>query len=545
MPRRSLKQILTAEFADYSLATLRHDALAAITVAAVALPLALAFGVASGATAASGLVTAILAGIVIGGLSGAPYQISGPTGAMSAILIVLAQKYGLDGVLTAGFFSGVLLFLIGVLKLGRFVAFIPAPVITGFTSGIALIIATGQLDNLLGVTTPTPNSMALKLANFFHAPIQPNGYAIATGLLVIALMACWPSRWRSACPASLIGIIALTVISELFAWPTARIGAIPQTLFLDSRLSLSSIPWNNVHQLLTPILMITALGAIESLLCGAVAANMTGIRLQANVELMAQGIGNILLPFFGGVPATAAIARTSVGIRAGGKTRLVSIFHALVILLSMFALGPVMSRIPLSALAGVLIMTAWHMNDWEEIHYYVRRRFKTALLGFAITMIATFTLDLTEAILIGTFLSAAIFIAQVAQITITVSEVDAVRLQSRGFSPPPDTANTKVAYVSGPLFFAAVGHFHEAFAKLPQKTVLVLSLRGVPLIDTSGIQAIEHLYDHLREQGGDLLLASVEPRVRAMLDRGGVTEHLGVSRFYSNAAQAIVREPPG
>ncbi len=542
MPRRSLKQILTTEFSDYSLATFRQDALAAVTVAAVALPLALAFGVASGATAASGLVTAIVAGIIIGGLSGAPYQISGPTGAMSAILIVLAQKYGLQGVLTAGFFSGILLFLIGVLKLGRFIAFIPAPVITGFTSGIALIIATGQLDTLLGVSTPTPDSMALKLVNFIRSPLEPNGYAVATGLLVILLMALWPSRWRSACPASLVAIIALTAVSEVFAWPTARIGGIPQTLFLDTRLSFGNIPWADFHHLLTPILMITALGAIESLLCGAVAANMTGIRLQANVELIAQGIGNILLPFFGGVPATAAIARTSVGIRAGGKTRLVSVLHALVLLLSMFALGPIMSRIPLAALAGVLIMTAWHMNDWEEIGYYVRRRFKTALLGFAITMVATFTLDLTEAILIGTFLSAAIFIAQVAQITITVSEVDAARLQSRGFAVPQNTANTKVAYVSGPLFFAAVGHFHEAFARLPPKTVLVLSLRGVPLIDTSGIHAVEHLYDHLRESGGDLLLASVEPRVRTMLDRGGVTEHLGVDRFYGNAAEAIARE---
>ena len=540
MPRRTLPQILRAEFDGYSIESLRADTLAACTVAAVALPLALAFGVASGATAAAGLVTAIVAGIVIGALSGAPYQISGPTGAMSAVLVVLAQKHGLDAVLIAGFFSGILLLLIGLLKLGRFIAFIPSPVITGFTSGIALIIATGQIDNLLGIKTPTPDSMLRKLLAYSHIAFTINLHALTTGAAVIAIILMWPRRWRSIMPASLGAIISASLLAEALAWPVPRIGEIPQSLLLESRLTLAHLSWDDLRSLFAPVLTITALGAVESLLCGAVAANMTGIRLQANVELIAQGIGNIILPFFGGVPATAAIARTSVGIRAGGKTRLVSILHAIILLLSMVALSPLMSRIPLAALAGVLVMTAWHMNDWHEIQYYTRRRFKTALATFALTMLATFALDLTEAILIGTFITGAIFLAEIAQITITTMAVDPARMRTRGMEPPGRVDHMRVAYVSGPIFFGAVGHFQEAFASLPAGTTLILSIRGVPLIDTSGIQAIDQLFQRLRTQGGDLRLAGVEPRVRTMLDRGGVSESLGKGRFFADAAQAII-----
>lgn len=540
MPRRTLPQLLRAEFAGYDASKFRADLLAGITVAAVALPLALAFGVASGASAAAGLVTAVLAGLIIGGLSGAPYQISGPTGAMSAVLILLTQKYGLQGVWVAGLLSGLLLALIGLLRLGRFIAFIPAPVITGFTSGIALIIAIGQIDNLLGVKTPGAESAALKLLGYFQHPPAPDWQAVAVGGLVMAVMVFWPKPWAARFPASLLGIILATVAVVLAGWPVKVIGAIPQTLLLAERLDLRAVPWDQWQAFLAPTLTITALGAVESLLCGAVASNMTGVRLQANQELIAQGVGNLVIPFFGGVPATAAIARTSVGIKSGGQTRLVSVIHALVILASMFVLAPVMSRIPLAALAGVLIITAWRMNEWEAIRYIFGRRFKTGILTFAITMLATVALDLTQAILIGAFLSGAIFLNQVASLDIDVQEVDLVRLRQRGIEVDAALHHVRVAYLTGPLFFAAAGNFNEAFARLNGTRVLILSMRGVPLLDVTGLQVISHLHERLAKSGGTLMLAGVHDNVRRMLERGGLVDEIGDQNFFWSSEQAIV-----
>ncbi|MEW5829344.1 MAG: SulP family inorganic anion transporter, partial [Chloroflexota bacterium] len=398
MPRRSLKRLLVDEFTGYNAQKFQQDLLAGLTVAAVALPLALAFGVASGASAAAGLVTAVLAGVVIGGLAGAPYQISGPTGAMSAVLILLVQRYGLQGIWIAGLMSGLFLLVIGLLRLGRFIAFIPAPVISGFTSGIALIIFIGQIDNFLGIKTGSAEAALFKFLGYFRGGWTPDWQAVTLGLVVVLTMAFWPKKWNARFPASLLGIVLATALNAVLGWPVKVIGEIPQTLMLSERLALFDIPWDRLTEFLAPALTITALGAVESLLCGAVASNMTGIRLQANQELVAQGLGNMLIPFFGGVPATAAIARSSVGIKSGGQTRLVSLIHAAGLLLSMFLLAPVMARIPLAALAGVLMVTAVRMNEWHAIRFIFSKRFKTAIIAFTVTMLATIALDLTQAI---------------------------------------------------------------------------------------------------------------------------------------------------
>jgi len=538
--RRSLIQLWRKEFSNYNGATFQQDLLAGITVGAVSLPLALAFGASSGATPAAGLVTAIVAGIVIGALSGAAYQISGPTGAMGAVLMVLAQKYGMEGVWMAGLMSGLLLLGIGLLRLGRFIAFIPQPVITGFTTGIALIIAIGQIDSFLGISTKAAESTALKFLGYFKEPFAPNWYAVILGALVILTMSFWPKKWNSRFPASLLGLILATTLTMVFKWPVKTIESIPQTLFLDARLSLANIPWANLQDFVFPALTITALGAVESLLCGSVASNMTGVRLQANQELIAQGIGNMLIPFFGGVPATAAIARTSVGIKSGGKTRLVSIIHALVLLASMFLLAPVMSHIPLAALAGVLIVTAWRMNEWEEIHYIFTHQFKTAIVTFILTMLATITLDLTQAIVIGAFLSGAIFLNQASDIDIDIQQINPDKLRQRGIEVNHLCANMRVAYLTGPLFFAATNNFYEAFRKLDDTKVLILSMRGVPIIDTSGLQAIAELHARLQKVDGTLMLSGLHANVQRMLERGGLLESIGVENIFWGADQAII-----
>jgi len=318
------------------------------------------------------------------------------------------------------------------------------------------------------------------------------------------------------------------------------IGAIPQTLLLNDRLSLANIPWTNLGDFIAPILTITALGAVESLLCGAVGSNMTGIRLQANQELVAQGVGNMLIPFFGGVPATAAIARSSVGIKSGGQTRLVSIIHAIGLLLSMFLLAPLMGRIPLAALAGVLMVTAVRMNEWDAIKFIFGKRFKTDMLAFTITMFATIVLDLTQAILIGSFLAGAVFLNKIASIDIDVQEVDIERLKQRGVETAGKCKHVKVAFLTGPLFFAAVGQFNEAFQNLKDTHALILSMRGVSLVDTAGIEAIHRLHERIHKQGGTLMFAGVHDNARQMLERADLVKVIGEENFFWSSDQAIV-----
>ena len=540
MPRRSLARLYKDEFSNYSLAKFQQDLLAGITVAAVALPLALAFGVASGATAAAGLVTAILAGFLIGALGGAPYQISGPTGAMSAVLIVLAQRYGLEGIWVAGMLSGFLLLLIGIMRLGRFIAFIPSAVISGFTSGIALIIFIGQIDNFLGVKTEAAETAAFKLFGYFKGGFIPDWHAVIIGLVVILTMFLMPAKWSARFPSSLLGLILATLLNWTLGWSTQIIGDIPQTLLLGDRLSLGNIPWANLSDFIAPTLTITALGAVESLLCGAVGSNMTGVRMQANQELIAQGIGNMVIPFFGGVPATAAIARSSVGIKSGGQTRLVSIIHAVGLLLSMFLLTPLMEKIPLAALAGVLMVTAVRMSEWNAIKFMFGKMFKTDMIAFTVTMLATIVLDLTQAILIGSFLAGAVFLNKIASISIEVQEVDIDRLKQRGIETEGKCKHVRVAFLTGPLFFAAAGQFNEAFSDLKETHALILSMRGVSLIDTAGIEALHKLHERLHKQGGTLMFAGVHENARQMMERAGLIQTIGEENFFWSSDQAIV-----
>ncbi len=540
MQRLSLRQLWAREFANYTPVIFRQDLLAGLTVAAVALPLALAFGVASGATAAAGLVTAILAGLIIGALSGAPYQISGPTGAMSAILIVVGQRYGIEAIWVAGVLSGILILIIGILRLGRFIAFIPAPVISGFTTGIAIIIFVGQIDNFLGVKTPAAESAALKLLGYLRGGFAPNWHSVALGALVIATMLLWPKQWSKFVPGSLVGIIAASLLAVLAHWSTPVIGAIPRTILLDDRLLPGNIPWSDLSHLIAPTISIAALGAVESLLCGAVASKMTGVRLQANQELIGQGIGNIIIPFFGGVPATAAIARTSVGIKSGGQTRLVSIIHSLALLAAALLFAPAIALVPMTALAGVLMVTAFRMNEWHSIRFMFGRGFKTAMITYLVTMIATITLDLTQAIIIGGVLSAAIFINDVANMQIDVRDVDVERMRARGIAIRTDCKAIRVAYLTGPLFFAATSQFNEAFAQEADAQVLILSMRAVPLIDISGVEALRELNGSLRADGKLLMLAGTQPRVVQYLERAGLDHEIGQSNFFWSSDRAIL-----
>lgn len=531
---------IRTEFRGYNGSRLGKDMMAGVTVAAVALPLALAFGVSSGATAAAGLVTAIIGGIVISALSGASFQISGPTGAMTAILVTLAAQYGMQGILTACFMAGIILIGAGILKLGRMIYYIPSSVITGFTSGIALIIALGQLDNFFGVTSKGDLAI-VKLASYFTDGFHPDIKTMAFGVAVIVIMLIWPKKLNVRFPSSLAALIIVLAANYFLQFDVAVVGDVPKSIILDERLSFAEFNISHLRELFIPAFSIAALGMIESLLCGASAGKMKKEEMDADRELVAQGIGNIVIPLFGGVPATAAIARTSVAIKAGGQTRLTGIFHAVFLLLSMFILAPVMSAIPLSALAGVLIVTAWRMNDWENIHFIFDHRFKSGMMKFFITMIATVVFDLTQAIIIGVAFSVILILIKLTDIDITVAEIEKDRLEEVGVHLPEISGKVRIAYLTGAIFFAVIDKLENQLYELEGKTEgLILSMRGVPVIDLSGIQALMELVTEMEENGTEIYLTSVQPKVLEEMRRGGLLELIGEEYVFDSAEEAIV-----
>jgi SulP family sulfate permease len=536
--------VLRDEFRGYTRASLRKDVLAGINVAAVALPLSLAFGIASGATGAAGLITAILAGLVIGALSGTPNQVSGPTGAMSAVLLVVAKTHGLNGVFVTTFLAGVFILLIGLFRISRIILLIPKPVVTGFTSGIAILIFTGQIHTLLNVPPASSVTALGKWVEFgqrlFAGQLAPDWHTLLTGGIVIAIMLILPKHIASVVPGSLIGVALATMLVLAFAFPEPMVGAMPRGLVLDQRLVPDADTLALAQQLIVPALSVAVLCCLQALLSGAVCSNLTGRISDSDHELIAQGIGNMLIPFFGGVPATGAVARTRVGIASGGQTRLTTIIHGLVLLLVVLMAGQVIAQVPVSALSGVLVVTAIRMNDWAEIRWLIRHRFKSSVAACFATMLATAAFDLTQAILIGMLLSMLLFVYRSSNIRVERTEVDVARLQARGHAIDSVHPDISVAYITGPMFFAAAQAFRNAFIDHRCDRVLILSMRGVPLVDVSGVELIEELYEKQKACGGELMLCAVQPNVKRVLDRSQLTHEIGEDNFFWSADQAII-----
>ena len=536
---RNYVQQLKKEFKNYSGADLIKDLMAGLTVAAVALPLALAFGVSSGATAAAGLVTAIIAGLVIGAFSGGFYQISGPTGEMAAILMSVIAGYGLQGVFAATLIAGVLLVLCGIFHIGRLTSFIPAPVITGFTSGIAVIIAMGQIDNFFGVASEG-SSAVQKLFSYGRLGFPVNLQAVLLGMFVVLFMVFFPKKWNAVVPASFLSIIIATVISVVMKLDVETVGAIPKTLFLEDRLDIAALNLQDIKGLFGPAVSIAMLGMIESLLCGASAGKMANVRLNSDQELVAQGIGNIILPFFGGIPATAAIARTSVALKSGARTRLTGIFHALGLLVFMFILGPVMARIPLSALAGVLMVTAFRMNDWKEIRYIFSHHFKGAAAKYLITMAATILFDLTTAILLGVVTGLVLLVSRLSHIEINYEKVDMSRINNADERLNKKYENAAVAYLTGTIIFANTQNIEEILVKMQEFDTVLLSMRGVSYMDISGAITFMQVLAELQKQGKKIFLCGVPNSTMMMLKRSGIYDMIGENSFYWSVERALL-----
>jgi SulP family sulfate permease len=318
------------------------------------------------------------------------------------------------------------------------------------------------------------------------------------------------------------------------------IDSIPKTLFLQPSFSIPDIPWDNISQFVAPALTLTALGSVETLLCGATGAELTGKRLQVNQHLIAQGIGNMLLPFFGAIPTTSGIIRTKVAIRSGAQTRLAGIFHALILMLVMFTLARYLEMIPLSALAAMLMVTAIRSVDAGAVKFMFGNKFKTDIISFSVAFLATILLSLTNAILFGTFLMGAAFLNKSASIDITIQEVDVDRLKQKGIETAGKCKHVRVAFLTGPLFFAATSQFSESFADLGDTHALILSMRGVPLIDSAGVESIHKLQIRLQRNGGTLMFAGIHDNAMQMMERGGLVKAIGEENFFWSSDQAIV-----
>lgn len=492
----------------YNLKLFRNDAIAGMTVAVVAIPMALAFGVASGLGAAAGLYSAIAAGIAAAIFGGSKFQVTGPTGGMVAVLVLVVSRYGPEKALFAGLMAGLIQVIFGLTKLGKLIKFIPFSVTTGFTAGIAFVIVLSQKNNIIA------------------APIV----VLATVALSFAIRKISPRV-----PASLITIIIVTITVSFLRLHVPVLGSIPTTFPLPK---LPRIALTDIRKLFKPALILAALGSIESLLSAVVADGMTADeRHDSNRELIGQGIGNIAAPLFGGMAATGAIARTAVNIGAGAKTRVAGIIHGLVILILMLTLAPLASKIPLAALAGVLIVAAVRMVEKENIILlYKSSRAGLAVMG--LTLAITMLVDIVTAVEVGLIAAGALFIYRMSDLGIYRDEQLTDEANSCEITPKVDPRI--VAYrIDGPLFFGAAESFIKIASAHPNMRFFILRMRRVPMIDTAGIVALQNIERQLRRQGCQLLLSGLNDKVAGRLEDTGLLDEIGRENIFEWTRDAM------
>ena len=513
----------------------RRDLVAGVTVGVVALPLALGFGISSGLGAAAGLVTAIIAGALAAVFGGSHLQVSGPTGAMTVVLIPIVAQHGSDGVLVVGFLAGVMLVAMAAAGWGKYIRFVPLPVIEGFTLGIAIIIGLQQVPGALGVEGHGERILGVTwdaVATWATAP-QWWPMVLAAGVATLMLAV---GRWRPAIPGSLLAVVLATLVAEALDLPVARIGELPSGLPAPS---LPQIPWADLHALLLPALAVAALAALESLLSATVSDAMSvSERHDPDRELFGQGIANLASPLFGGIPATAAIARTAVNVRSGASSRLAALTHAVFLLVVVLVLSRVVGLIPLAALAGVLIGTAIRMVEGAAVRALLRSSRSDALV-LVVTAIATVALDLVTAVVLGIVAAGGLALRKMAQAT-TLEQVPL--MAGDHTDEERDLLDHHiVAYrLDGPLFF---GGAHQALLELTSLAdvkVVILRMSRVATLDATGAAVLRDTITTLENRGITVMLSGVPDRHSPVLDALGVYDSLAHERhLFETTPQAI------
>lgn len=557
----------TVSFKPKLFSTLRHydrqqfmtDLLAGIIVGIVALPLAIAFGIASGVTPEKGIITAIVAGLIVSVFGGSKVQIGGPTGAFIIIIYGIIQQYGFEGLTIATLMAGVFLIMFGILHLGTIIKYIPYPIVVGFTSGIALTIFTTQIKDLFGLTMASvPSDFIEKWIAYFSAFPTIDVWSAGVGVLSVAVIALWPRLTRHVAvgklPGSLIAIIVMTLAVLLLKhqWGITSVETIGDRFAISNQLPGAEVPvltWDIIKGLVSPAITIAILGAIESLLSATVADGVIGDRHDSNTELIAQGMANLASPLFGGIPATGAIARTMTNINNGGRTPVAGIIHAAVLLLIFLFLMPLAQYIPMACLAGVLVIVSYNMSGWRSF-LSIMKNPKSDVIVLWVTFLLTVIFDLTIAIEVGLICACLLFMRRMAETT-------DVRVISDEINPDEEESDflmgnlehltipegVEVYEINGPYFFGAGNKFEEIMSALGHQRpkVRIIRMRKVPFVDSTGIHNLTNLCLMSQGEGIQVVLSGVNPRVQQVLHKARFDTLLGEKNICSHITLALQR----
>ena len=557
----------TIAFKPKLFSTLKHydrqqfmtDLLAGIIVGIVALPLAIAFGIASGVTPEKGIITAIVAGLIVSVFGGSKVQIGGPTGAFIIIIYGIIQQYGFEGLTIATLMAGVFLIMFGILHLGTIIKYIPYPIVVGFTSGIALTIFTTQIKDLFGLTMASvPSDFIEKWIAYVSAFPTIDIWSAGVGVLSVVIIALWPRLTRHSAlgklPGSLIAIIVMTIAVLLLKhqWGITSVETIGDRFAISNQLPGAQVPvltWDIIKGLVSPAITIAILGAIESLLSATVADGVIGDRHDSNTELIAQGMANLASPLFGGIPATGAIARTMTNINNGGRSPMAGIIHAAVLLLIFLFLMPLAQYIPMACLAGVLVIVSYNMSGWRSF-LSIMKNPKSDVIVLWVTFLLTVIFDLTIAIEVGLICACLLFMRRMAETT-------DVRVISDEINPDEEESDflmgnlehltipegVEVYEINGPYFFGAGNKFEEIMGALGHQRpkVRIIRMRKVPFVDSTGIHNLTNLCLMSQGEGIQVVLSGVNPRVQQVLHKSGFDTMLGEENICSHITLALAR----
>ena len=559
MTTLEFKPKLFSTLKNYNRKQLTTDLLAGIIVGIVALPLAIAFGIASGVTPEKGIITAIVAGLIVSVFGGSKVQIGGPTGAFIIIIYGIIQQYGFEGLTIATLLAGIFLIMFGVLHLGTIIKYIPYPIVVGFTSGIALTIFTTQIKDLFGLTMASvPSDFIEKWIAYIGSFPTIDWWSAVVGIGSVAVIALWPkmafTKLLRKLPGSLIAIIVMTIAALLlkqYAGVTS-VETIGDRFSISNQLPGAQVPeltWDVIKGLVAPAFTIAILGAIESLLSATVADGVIGDRHSSNTELIAQGFANLASPIFGGIPATGAIARTMTNINNGGRTPVAGIIHAAVLLLIFLFLMPLAQYIPMACLAGVLVIVSYNMSGWRSFVSILKNP-KSDVIVLWVTFLLTVIFDLTIAIEVGLICACLLFMRRMAETT-------DVKVISDEINPEEEDSDfqlgnlehltipegVEVYEINGPYFFGAGNKFEEIMGALRHQRpkVRIIRMRKVPFVDSTGIHNLTNLCLMSQAEGIQVVLSGVNPTVQAVLHKAGFDTMLGEDNICSHINLALDR----
>ena len=552
MKSLDFKPKMLSALRNYNRKTFTADLMAGMIVGIVALPLAIAFGIASGVSPEKGIITAIVAGFIISALGGSKVQIGGPTGAFIIIISGIIAQYGIQGLTIATLMAGVFLILMGVLRLGTIIKYIPYPIVVGFTSGIAVTIFTTQIKDLLGMQmSENPSDFIEKWLAYFHNIGNIDPWSTAMGLLSIVIITLTP-RISKKIPGSLIAIIIVTIIALILKnyFDINTIETIGDRFSINAKIpeaQMPSLSWDAIKGLAGPAFTIAILGAIESLLSATVADGVTGDHHRSNTELIGQGIANLASPLFGGIPATGAIARTMTNINNGGRTPVAGIIHAVVLLLIFLFLMPLARYIPMACLAGVLVVVSYGMSGWRSFLAMLKNP-KSDITVLLLTFFLTIIFDLTIAIEVGLICACLLFMRRMSEtsdVSVIYNEIDLnedADIKAGNLENLTIPKGVEVYEINGPYFFGAGNRAEEMMRRFGNDPVVrIIRMRKVPFIDSTGLHNLENLCLMSKKENVQIVLSGVNPKVEAVLVKNGFIELLGRENICNHIDIALQR----